>query len=293
VFEGDEKSAVAPILAYAELENNQLALLSKCSGLDDNWKELVTFKPPRSVIDRLESLPSMIYTVDRTGNSIKDPWKIQSIEGAKGFAINLDFFSVTINKLPMTGSKRCSADELLEFMRLNINDFVDSELSQFEPHPQLMPDELQRWQNKPFESIISISIPMDAGSVIVSDYKSNGWIFTTIHDPWNFSHPVSGNRQFGYQTDGNKYIFFTRGADRITTSTDEFIGKILAGFDENPIQFEKADELWKSFQMGIIKYVNENGGRAELGKIITNRPNWANVKKAIKENRSLTSVECN
>ncbi|RAV27409.1 hypothetical protein [Sinomicrobium soli] len=73
------------------------------------------------------------------------------------------------------------------------------------------------WRKK-LRAVIGIDIKgPDNESVIVSDYNTEKWTFSTIFDPKYGEHPVSGNRDFGYTQNGDgSYTFYTRGVDRLT-----------------------------------------------------------------------------
>lgn len=96
--------------------------------------------------------------------------------------------------------------------------------------------------------------------------------FTTIRDPKYGSHPISGNRQFGYTANSNgSYTFYTRGVDRLTSGIENFA---QAAFE---IPFTNADNLWKSFQNKLRDYVNQNGGSATKQNPEILRPDWSDV----------------
>jgi len=58
-----------------------------------------------------------------------------NIQDAKGTVVNMDYFPVTISRLPNNAktNQPFTADELLKHIRTNINDFVDTEYSKFDP----------------------------------------------------------------------------------------------------------------------------------------------------------------
>lgn len=140
---------------------------------------------------------------------------------------------------------------------------------------------------------MSLTIPFDNGSVVTSYNDIYGWMFTTIHDPFNGSHPVSGNRSFGlsYDLDTGEYIFYIQGADRITDYSGQLVGQI-ANLSTNPIQFGKADALWSGMMSNLARYINNNGGTARVKTPLILRPDWADVKSALENHRPLTSVPC-
>ncbi|MFC3198149.1 hypothetical protein ACFOET_11055 [Parapedobacter deserti] len=125
----------------------------------------------------------------------------------------------------------------------------------------------------------------DNGSVIVSDYSTDKWTFSTIFDPKYGNHPVSGNRDFGYeQNDDGSYTFYTRGVDRLTT----FVVALLQSVSGVP--FNRADELWASFQNKINDYVNQHGGASNLAPKQVHRPDWGLVEDVINGDAPLSSL---
>ncbi|WP_093828980.1 hypothetical protein [Spirosoma endophyticum] len=85
---------------------------------------------------------------------------------------------------------------------------MDTSISSFAPQPNTGENEADLWNSyDALGAIISITIFPDPGSVIVSDQvhgaDAAGWTFSTIRDPLNHQHPVSGTRVFTlYQADG-------------------------------------------------------------------------------------------
>ncbi|MEQ6117958.1 hypothetical protein [Reichenbachiella sp. MALMAid0571] len=112
---------------------------------------------------------------------------------------------------------------------------------------------------------IDISGGPGDGSVICSDYDNDHWVFTTIEVPYwlaqgyDGEHPVSGNREFGYNVnfDGS-YTFYTRGEDRITGFIDSIVAEGIIQLNGDP--FENPDALWNSFKLGIYNFVQSNSG---------------------------------
>ncbi|MEO0535909.1 MAG: hypothetical protein AAF215_18800 [Cyanobacteria bacterium P01_A01_bin.123] len=232
---------------------------SLSSGLLPNlsaWKELISFRPLHSVQNAV----------------IIARCKIQTIEKALG-DVNLDYYPVEVSKLPKNNGKSMTPEEFLSYIRLNINRFVDTNISEFKPIDSSA--EILWTSKKPTDAVISIkmklaSISVDKGSVIVSRFSSDNWIFSTVYTAQDLYHPVSGNRQFGFiKEENNKYIFYTRGADRLSTRLDRLGGNTA---------FSAADSLWKSLQKEIFDYVNQNGGSAKILPEISKRYDWDRVK---------------
>lgn len=79
--------------------------------------------------------------------------------------------------------------------------------------------------NDPTCAIVYIDIPEDDGAVICSEYQSDYWGFMTLEASGAGNHPVSGTRQFGFETvpsrSGPSYNFFVRGGDRFDSNITE------------------------------------------------------------------------
>jgi len=256
-------SAPAPALAKA---------VARGSPWWAAWADLIRFRPSAAVQNGVKSRSSS--------------WYIHKLEDAWG-DINIDLYPVVVSSLPPS----VSAEDLLEHIRTNINDFVDPSYSHFYPYDERYPPpsfgDKARWLSSgPESAVISISMRMvrtwpgsdptyyfrpDRGSVVCAQHEPNFWIFSTIYTDEDWGHPVSGNRQFGFIQDPNNgsFIFFTRGADRATSMIDDF--------PLTPV-FTFADWLWKSFQQRLVNYVNGNGGSASSSSPISERVFWPAVK---------------
>ena len=282
-----------------QMQFNKVALLQDpCPGAADitAWTALLGYQAPPTVLSKLNNL------TQQEKNAVMAPkgyyygqpvnWQIQAIQNAAGIAINLDYFSVNVQRLPSINGQQLTADQFLNYIRLNMDAFVDNSLSTFSPHPSL-PGEAGIWQSSnPLGAIISIGIPIDPGSVITSAYSPRSWVFSTITDPYNGAHPVSGNRTFGYtQLPSGGYTFYTRGTDRINYRAAELAGYIRNVSTTTPFQFTQADLLWTSFQNKIKKFVGDNGGQAVVVAPTTVRPNWSAVKTALQTNRPIV-IRC-
>jgi hypothetical protein len=296
------------------LTSNQIGLYGPCPGLTDAWVPLIKFIPPTVVLNRLNNLTAQeqqavnIALGAVPGGSSAFSWQRQSIQNASGIAVNLDYFRTSIHTMPYQNGVRMTGPQLVEYIRLHLNDFIDASQPQFTPHPNIA-GENTRWQNGELGSILSIAIPGDPGSVILSDHSANHWTFTTIHDPFNGAHPVSGNRKFGYEytpagsrwdyifgtvSTPELHTFYIQGADRINYRSIELLGSLLNGStsSNNALQFSAGDRLWQNMQGKVIEFVNQHGGVATLGLNYTNRPKWEDVKLALQTGRSLNKIPC-
>lgn len=259
------------------------------------WQQVATHHAPQSVIDKLTNLSS-----NQNLWSVLIPyfgWRVQDLNEAEGTVVNMDYYSVTVNQLP--GGE--TAPQFLDYIRKNINSFIDPTKAQFDPFDN---SEYTLWNSSNYlGSIIHIDMENnnnwsgglhpsqqpDDGSVICTKTQSDHWIFTTITAPGDGEHPVSDNRQFGYiQNRNGSYTFFTRGVDRATGHIDNLVQQNLGTV------FTKADELWTSFQQGISNYVNSHGGVAVItpDNKITAKPNWDKVRDYLNYNATIDVFGC-
>ncbi|HRJ30109.1 MAG TPA: hypothetical protein PLG85_10100 [Cyclobacteriaceae bacterium] len=268
-----------------------------------NWQYVSSHKVPQSVLDKLSYLSQdQNYWA---GLIPYNGWRVQDINDAKGTVVNMDYYSVTINQLP--GGE--TAPQLLEYIRKNINSFIDQTKADFEPFNY---SEYELWQSSnPLGSIIHIDMgndntwlggfnPItqpDDGSVICSKAQSDHWIFTTITAPGDGEHPVSGNRQFGFiQHRNGTFTFFTRGVDRLTGTFDQWYSNVQSWRQKKDLggktPFDAADELWSSLQDKIQLYVNSNGGQATKNNVEKWQPNWSKVDDYLNGTVSITTFGC-
>ena len=56
--------------------------------------------------------------------------------------------------------------------------------------------------------------------------------------------------------------------------------------------FSKADNLWKSFQQGIKKYVNQNGGSASINTPEYIRPDWTQLQNVFNDQADIQTIGC-
>lgn len=280
------------------LKNNPLALIGSGNiptALKEQWMALPSFTVSQTLKYRLDSLVGAVGVAATGGTStglsiltLKDVAKVQNIANASSSVVNMDYFPVVVATLPTINGHQMTPDELLSMIRKNMNNFVDSTKTGFKPYNYYGIDDRYLWQtNNPNGAIMDLSIPFDHGSVITTydPMASSKWIFTTIHDPQNGDHPVSGNREFGYtaNTDGT-FTFFTKGVDRLTNLSGAFLQSITG------TPFHKADELWLSFQTGIFNFISQNGGSSYVPAPSILRPDWDVVRGVMNRSLPLSSL---
>ncbi|WP_343524097.1 hypothetical protein [Pedobacter sp.] len=273
------------------LTDNPFVLISNvpCEVLK-KWIETAKFAPDLSIRSKLNDLKNSRLSQVLIGIQIA---RIQKITDARSPIVNMDYFPVKINQLPIVNNQRLSADQFLHYLRVNL-DLFTNQTKTFKPYNTNGIDDRDLWNsNNPKGSIIALDIvgPENA-SVITSRSSSTGWTFTTIYEPMYGDHPVSGHRDFGYvvNPDGS-YEFFTRGVDRLTNVSGdamEFFPKVFGS--TNGIPFSQADALWNSLQDGIKNFVDTHGGIAIKEEKQILRPQWSLVKEVIDGKKPLSSL---
>jgi hypothetical protein len=235
------------------------------------WEALISFRPPtavqRAVAARFNETKCIVH----------------KLEESRG-PINLDYYPIRIEALPIFGGRTMPPEELLETIRRGINQFVDNKPGcTFKPYNNAIdgPAWLPPFLPLPFVgTVVSIDmfadkggliLNMDSGSVVLSEVDSNHWRFSTLWTPEDHGHPVSGNREFGFvSANAGEWVFYTRGVDRTTSWLDDkFSGTV----------FSAAHRLWQSFQKRVTTFVNGNGGRASVEPATAALHDWPSVQR--------------
>ncbi|MGM9476099.1 hypothetical protein ACS5PU_06705 [Pedobacter sp. GSP4] len=271
--------------------NNPLGLISDAPcDLIKKWIATANFSPDLSIRSKLDQLKNSRLSQVLIGIQIA---RIQKISDASSPIINMDYFPVTINELPIVNNQRLSADQFLHYLRVNLDQFTNQSKT-FKPYNNNGIDDRDLWySNNPKGSIIALDIsgPENA-SVITSKSASNGWTFTTIYEPMYGDHPVSGHRDFGYITNANgTYTFFTRGVDRLTKVSGDIMEFLPRFFGiNNGVPFSQADGLWNSLQVGIKTFVDSHGGSAIIDQKEIKRTDWTLVKDVMEGRKPLSAL---
>lgn len=270
------------------LDENPFLLLDIDCNQIQNWQNLAQNQASQTIKDKIDGLPSTIF----------NDFEIQDIENANGPIVNLDYFPVNISTLPNNpnSGQQFSPEGFLDYFRRNINDFVSGSGTTFEPYcrnvsPSICQQETDLWNsNDPTGALIYLNIPVDDGVVICSEFQHDYWYFMTMNAPYAGNHPVSGTRQFGYETNADgSYNFFVRGADRMNSLIQFSLVSAFANMDP----LVAADVLWYTFQENMNNFVNDNGGISTIPSASINRPNWNEVEDVLLGIRPISDLGCN
>jgi hypothetical protein len=274
-------------------------LLQNCKELEAIMKfgpmfqQVAQFMVPQPVRDRLKQVKT------QAPNLIIDNFNLQQLNEASGPVINCDFFPIKIDKIP----NGMSAQQFLEYFRLNINSFVTLTglaAAKFYPYKDGQFDDKTHWEKRGTESVGAlVSIDMaNNGSVILSDYsnkvnedgsQSHSFTFSTLETPLDLEHPVAGNRRFGIYSNPsspNSFTFYTMGVDRTWDVWFRFLNFRNLGFIQ-------ADKLWSNIQDNLVSFINSNGGVASVynPKEHISRPDFQDIEAYLMGNISLIELK--
>ncbi len=257
------------------LADNPYALLDiPCSEIPE-YVSLAEHTPPQSVVDRLYE-QEIEVSYGRGGYTVTHSGYVQALEDASGPRVNMDFFGVRVPESDLPNGM--TAEEYYEHWRTNFDSYTAGSVAQFLFYP--LDGEAARWTSSdPLGTLFSIQLMaggldwLDDGTVVTTGYDEDDWIFSTAWTPEDWRHPISGNRQFGFERDGGGYVtYYTRGVDRITNilygsaNYATRLYKTMRQEDYDGLIFESADGVWGNMQQHLA---------VELGptaQIVTEEP---------------------
>ncbi len=258
--------------AFAPAQSDEI----KCPTCPTGWEDLINFEPPKSVRDKLAAENKVLLDESiQMGGYPTGSWYVQNIKDATGSQINLDRYSLKITTLPVVGH-RLTAKELFDYIRINLNDFMSEDVTEFDDYPDPDFAESTKWPTDNYLGVVKVFTAYLPGSfglfyddlgVIATDKTASSWTFSTLHTPETHDHAVSGNRQFGFtaNSDGT-YTIFARGADRLTAPMDASIN-----WATGESVFDGAEDLWNSFMDNIVQFIDTHQGDAQVETPVSNR----------------------
>jgi hypothetical protein len=239
------------------------------------WEYLINHRPPASVQAMLQGQDRYVQPIeDSYHGSRQDPPSFQTID--EWSPLSLDFYGVKITQLP---SSFPTSRALMDHIRTHFNDFYSLSDAHFWTTDSA-------WTNanaSPVGVVHEIDLKLfgittERGSVVVGTFDPNGgFIVNTISDPGlgltslhRQYHPLGGIRHWSIEPNADgSFTFFARGADRPYLEIDfKFADMIFAG----------AHRLWTSLQEGVAKFVNDEGGQAQILPPFARRFDWPKVR---------------
>lgn len=278
-----------------QIKDQPFALVDAPCDVVKKWLATAKHTVAPVQVNKLKSIVETVYnnsSVTLGGMTYERIASVQRIDDAYSAVVNMDYFPVTVDQLPIVNGTRLTPEQFLNYIRTDINNFVDTRYSKFTPYNNYGIDDRALWNsNNPLGSVIKIEIPGDPGSVMVTGYNSDKWTFTTVYEPVYQTHPVSGNRDFGFTRNTNgSYTFYTRGVDRLTKMEGTALHNVSMFFTGSSYPLGQADKLWKSFQEKISYFVNHHSGSASVVKEEIERPDWQKVKDVINGKLPLSTL---
>ncbi len=295
---------------YDQIIKDNGELLVVDNNIKEIYVKLLNFQVPKKAIERLNEIGGELQY-------------IRGYDEKQSKIVNMDYFSVRIDKMPTINNQLLDANMLFKKIRDNFltlskgSKVFESQCSsfltmkgywEFKPYPKYAKEELRRWEKQLGASIFKIEAksgvvvnknvytsyfsrldPADHGAVLESEVTQDSWIFTTIFTPETDTQPFSGHRQFGIHKDeeGN-YRFFTRAIDRIWPSN--FItktnGKECAVLDYLTI----ADATWTNLIQNVSQFINKNGGKTTILHTEPTRINFNNFFKKFRSEKPVNFI---
>jgi hypothetical protein len=221
------------------------------------YSDLVTFTPSADIVAKLTERH---MDVQHIGDAYGD--------------VNFDFYSVLISQFPTIDGNLSTPASLLQHVRTNFASFMDPSITSF--GPEELQDAVTWGAADSTGTVMRFGInalwgATDNAAVVCAQSEPDNWIFTTLTTPRDWMHPVTGNRMFGIKRTDGGYVFFTRGADRLTSVVD-------FGADWQPFSslqvFAGGDQLWRAFLSRLLRWINSSGGKATVGTRFSRRYPW-------------------
>src|SRR5690606_4561192 len=90
------------------------------------WIATAKFTVDQSTISKIQK-----FDVAYFGSPVSH---VQDINTAFSPVVNMDYFPITVNKLPLINGKASTPEQFLEHFRKNINKFINTDYSEFVPY---------------------------------------------------------------------------------------------------------------------------------------------------------------
>jgi hypothetical protein len=258
------------------------------------WKDLINFLPDASIMQAIQQRSVQLQPIGSAGD---------------GSPVTLDYYPVQIESLPSGYTMDSFFDEIRRDIttdiKPSIGDFryfseVDAARNTPPKYSTSESEDQTLWLSAdPEGTLFSIFIPLITGllssvspttdgTVVCSQNGTDHWIVSTCASYIDGTHPVAGNREFGYWDDPDLgLVVYTRGADRpFLPMWTDLIGSIVAPLEPLPdelllliytIAFKGADAFWRDLQQQVVKMVISRGGNAEVANPVSQHYDWNSV----------------
>lgn len=201
-------------------------LANKYSVNVKDWKELYGFHPPKKI----------------NGNDINF---VQTINGTGSGKINLDYYSITIDK-----PKNVTMEKFFSDFRKNMSTMIFGKGSAYSLEPYDSSNARIWKSDSPVGAVMSFTLApvIEKGSVVVSCFDKKSFVFSTVNTDKDGDHPVSGNRVFGINANSDgSWTLFTKAADRIK---DNVIHNVIG----HETIFKQGHDVW----LGLLSNIEDH-----------------------------------
>lgn len=269
-----------------------------------HWEDVFKHKVPTSIIDSLTTRNIYVQSLETAESRVSAPllnldfYQVRVIQMPKksnGSLYTIDelFREIRLNMSSIITSTN-SAENKFKPNALVIDDssilgnvgariaaFIAETGADADFGPYDLYDEVIWLSANPLGAVMKFDTYGDDMGVVCSTYANSYWIFSTVGDntlPLREhsdlgTHPVSGNRKFGYFQDASgHFVLYTQGTDRTTGNLESFPGM-------RSMVFAGGNIIWLSWQVGVQKFIEERGGSAAILRPISNQEkSYENVR---------------
>lgn len=253
------------------------------------WRSVASYRPSEAL--QTETLKYNKSSVPLWGESAYENWYVERIENAEG-PLLLDLFSIEIDRLPTINGEELTADKLLEYIRLNLDQFIPKDLASFKPYNMRFFEQYKQSNQNAVGSYVSFfyypnanssmygqsAQPVAEDNYLLSLLSNSSFMLSSVYATGHRDHSaftrgpgnlLLGNRIFKVDADGDGLRYITAGAFRTRVSQGyRYNGKIDIIYS-----------LWSGHQDLVSSWINSNGGNA---KVLS--PSTCNLKWRLADN---------
>jgi len=221
--------------------------------------------------------------------SAYENWYVERIENAEG-PLLLDLFSIQIDRLPTINGEELNADQLLEYIRLNLDQFMPKGHTLFKPYNIRFYEQYNQTNQDAVGSYVSFfyysnadhskfgqsAKPVAEDNFLLSLVSNNSFMLSTVYavghrdDSPFYRGPgnlLVGNRIFKVDTDEVSLRYVTAGAFRT---------RVRQGYQQNAIS-DIIYSTWSGHQDLVSSWINSNGGHSRVLSPSTCNLRWRNA----------------
>lgn len=227
------------------------------------WNSLADFRLSARQVANIDSLrQNGVASI-----SVTDVSKLKPSGDSLTQYVNFDEYSVQVDTLPVVATKRLTATQLLEHIRLNFEQFQDTPFQKIAPYNatyKTIWSNTSKFRNANTGVVLKIQRASGSNGVAIAtninslDTLSKKFIITNVTDPnLNGTRNYNSNREFGYRKNtNNSYTFYCRTVDR-TTKQSNFLSKVL---HDTLIEADRG--VGETFSRTVNNFINQNSGKA-------------------------------